>query len=107
MPFALVFLVLAAIPAGAAQQDLPPVVTIFASFDAVAGSPTMSYKDHPDMSIAACSKCGGTGQILVVTGQTAAVYAPSGTVLKTQSMRDFITAEFRLEHVRHHSQARA
>ena len=50
------------------------VVKIFTTFDAVAGDPAMSYKDHPDLSIAACSKCGKAGQVLVATGQDLAVY---------------------------------
>jgi len=52
----------------------------------------MSYKDHPDMAIAACSKCGKAGQVLVATGQDVAVYNTSGTVLRTQRTRDFVSA---------------
>jgi hypothetical protein len=92
MCFARLLLVLAAAPVGVAQQHSPPVVKIFASFDAVAGNPTISYKDHPDVAIAACSKCGKSGQIVVVTGQDVAVYDPAGKVLKVQSTRDFIAA---------------
>src|SRR5215831_9305916 len=65
---------------------------IFASFDAVAGDPTMSYKDHPDMALAACSGCGAGGQVLVATGQDVAVYDTSGKLLKTQRTEDFIKA---------------
>ncbi|HXJ41520.1 MAG TPA: hypothetical protein VNH18_19735, partial [Bryobacteraceae bacterium] len=65
-------------------------VKIVASFDAVSGDPGMSYKDHPDMALAACSACGKAGQVLVATGQDLAVYSTRGTLLKTQNMRDFI-----------------
>src|SRR6516162_10064277 len=41
---------------------------IFTSFPTVAGDPAMSYKDHPDMGLAACSGCGAAGQVLVATG---------------------------------------
>src|SRR5205823_11104731 len=54
--------------------------------------PGMSYKDHPDLALAACSKCGKAGQVLVATGQDFAVYSTTGKVLKIQSMRDFIKA---------------
>jgi len=75
-----------------AQPKESDGVKIFASFDAVAGDPAMSYKDHPDPAIAACSKCGKSGQVLVATGQDVAFYDTAGKVLKTQSMRDFISA---------------
>jgi len=65
---------------------------IFASFDAVAGDPAMSYKDHPDLALAACSSCGAGGQVLVATGQDVAVYDTSGKLLKTQRTEDFIKA---------------
>jgi len=65
---------------------------ILASFDAVTGDPGMSYKDHPDMAMAACSNCGEAGQVLVATGQDIAVYDTSGALLKKQNMRDFIKA---------------
>ena len=67
------------------------LVKIFASFDAVSGDPAMTYKDHPDMALAACSNCGKAGQVLVVTGQDMAVYDTSGKTLKTQSTREFIS----------------
>jgi hypothetical protein len=63
---------------------------VFASFDAVAGDPSMSYKDHPDMALAACTGCGAGGQVLVATGQDVAVYDTSGKLLKTQSTENFI-----------------
>lgn len=65
---------------------------VFASFDAVSGNPAMSYKDHPDMALAACSGCGEGGQVLVATGQDVAVYDTSGKLLKTQSTENFIRA---------------
>lgn len=65
---------------------------ILASFDAVSGDPGMSYKDHPDMSLAACSACGKAGQVLVTTGQDIAVYDTVGKLLKIQNTRDFIKA---------------
>ena len=68
------------------------LVKIFASFDAVSGDPAMTYKDHPDMALAACSNCGKAGQILVVTGQDMAVYDMAGKTLKAQSTRAFISA---------------
>jgi hypothetical protein len=74
-----------------AQLGSEPIVKIFASFDAVTGDPGMSYKDHPDMAIAACSKCGKAGQVLVATGQDVAVYDVSGKVLRTQSTRQFVS----------------
>jgi hypothetical protein len=83
--------ILGAYPLLQAQQGSPSA-KIFASFDAVAGDAEMSYKDHPDMALAACSKCGKAGQVLVATGQDVAVYDTSGKLLKTQSMRDFISA---------------
>lgn len=76
----------------AAQASFSGSVKILASFDAVAGSPDMSYKDHPDLALAACSKCGTRGQVLVATGQDIAIYDSKGAVLKTQSTRDFIKA---------------
>src|SRR5438477_6011653 len=65
---------------------------IFSSFDAVAGDPAMPYKDHPDMALAACSKCGKAGQVLVATGQDIAVYDTVGKLLKMQNTREFIKA---------------
>jgi len=65
---------------------------VFASFPAVAGDPAMSYKDHPDMALAACSGCGAVGQVLVATGQDVSVYDISGKLLKTQSTEAFIRA---------------
>ena len=76
----------------AAGQDASGQVNIFASFDAVTGDPSMPYKDHPDMALAACSKCGKAGQVLAATGQDIAVYDTSGALLKRQNMRDFIKA---------------
>ena len=76
----------------AAQENLSIEPKIFASFDAISGDPGMSYKDHPDLALAACSKCGKAGQVLVATGQDFAVYSTTGKVLKIQSMRDFIKA---------------
>src|SRR5689334_2571441 len=54
------------------------------------GRSAMSYKDHPDMSLAACSRCGGAGQVLVATGPEVAVYDASGKLLKTQTTENFI-----------------
>ena len=65
---------------------------IFASFPAVVGDAAMSYKDHPDMALAACSGCGAAGQVLVVTGQDVSVYDTSGKILKTQRTEAFIRA---------------
>ena len=65
---------------------------IFATFDAVSGDPNMTYKDHPDMALAACSNCGENGQVLVVTGQDIAVYDTAGKLLKTQPVEAFIRA---------------
>ena len=65
---------------------------IFTSFPAGAGDPAMSYKDHPDMALAACSSCGAAGQVLVATGQDVSVYETSGKLLKTQRTEAFIRA---------------
>ena len=65
---------------------------VFASFPAVAGDPAMSYKDHPDMALAACSGCGAVGQVLMATGQDVSVYDTSGKLLKTQRTEAFIRA---------------
>ena len=65
---------------------------IFTSFPTVAGDPAMSYKDHPDMGLAACSGCGAAGQVLVATGQDVSVYDTSGKLLKTQRTEAFIRA---------------
>ena len=62
------------------------------SFDASSGNPQASYRDHPDLAMAACSACGKSGQVMVATGQDVTIYDPSGAVLKTQSMTDFLTA---------------
>jgi hypothetical protein len=75
-----------------AQEGSTPSLKITASFDAVAGNPSASYKDHPDMAMAACSKCGKTGQVLVATGQDVTVYDSSGAALKSQSTEDFVKA---------------
>ena len=63
---------------------------VFSSFDAVPGDPNMTYKDHPDMALAACSGCGSGGQVLAVTGQDVAVYDTSGKLLKSQRVEAFI-----------------
>jgi hypothetical protein len=65
---------------------------LLASFDAISGDPEMTYKDHPDMALAACSKCGRDGQVLVVTGQDVAVFDVHGTRLKQQRTNEFLTA---------------
>jgi len=65
---------------------------IFSSFDALSGDPAMTYKDHPDMALAACSGCGKNGQVLVATGQDIAVYDTSGKLLKSQRVEAFIRA---------------
>jgi hypothetical protein len=65
---------------------------IFTSFPAVAGDPGMSYKDHPDMALAACSSCGAAGQVLVATGQDVSVFDTLGQLLKTQRTEAFIRA---------------
>ena len=61
------------------------------SFDAASGDPAASYRDHPDLAMAACSGCGKNGQVMVATGQDVTVYDLSGVVLKTQTMSDFMT----------------
>src|SRR5271165_3123729 len=76
----------------AMQANSPTEPKILVTFDAVAGDPGMSYKDHPDMALAACSACGSAGQILVATGQDIAVYDTRGNLLKVQNTRDFIKA---------------
>ena len=68
----------------------PNLVKVFASFDSVTGDPTMSYKDHPDMTLAACSACGSAGQVMVATGPAVEVYDTSGRLLKTQTTENFI-----------------
>jgi hypothetical protein len=93
--FCFLSLVFAASAPTAAHPQVPQAVpqpNIFASFDAVSGDPAMSYKDHPDMALAACSGCGASGQVLVATGQDVAVYDTSGKLLKTQSTENFIRA---------------
>lgn len=88
------FLVVAATAQTTANPYASPISdhqpNVFASFDAVAGDPSMSYKDHPDMALAACSACGVGGQVLVATGQDVAVYDTSGKLLKAQSTENFI-----------------
>jgi len=64
---------------------------IFTLFRAVAGDPAMSYKDHPDMALAACSGCGSAGQVLVATGQDVSVCDTSGRLLKTEGTEAFIS----------------
>src|SRR5262245_61034014 len=63
---------------------------ILASFDAVSGDRAKSYKDHPDMALAACSNCGRGGQVLAVTGQDMAVFDVHGTLLKQRRTKEFI-----------------
>jgi len=75
--------------AALAQAQQPQILS---SFDALAGDRNMSYKDHPDMALAACSNCGRAGQVLVATGMDIAVYDTVGKVLKRQTMREFIKA---------------
>ena len=53
------------VPGYATQANPANEPKILASFDAVTGDPGMSYKDHPDMAMAACSNCGEAGQVLV------------------------------------------
>jgi hypothetical protein len=65
-------------------------VSILSSFDSDSGTPEMTYKDHPDLAMGACSKCGGSGQVLVVTGQDVAVHDTTGKLLKKQTMRQFL-----------------
>jgi hypothetical protein len=94
---AVIFCVLFPVVAACAQAvaHSPAAVyqpKIFSSFDAVSGNPAMSYKDHPDMALAACSGCGATGQVLVATGQDIAIYDTSGKLLKMQSTENFIKA---------------
>lgn len=86
-------IVLAFLARSASAQSAPHgAVKIIASFDAIAGSPDMAYKDHPDLALAACSQCGKHGQVLVATGEDVAVYDLKGRVLKTQSTHDFLIA---------------
>src|SRR5215831_11924756 len=65
---------------------------VLASFDAISGDRTASYKDHPDLALAACSNCGRGGQVLVVTGQDMAVFDLHGTLLKQQPTKAFVAA---------------
>jgi len=88
--FVLCLVLVFALGVAPASGANPP--RFFSSFDAVAGEPGMTYKDHPDMALAACSGCGSTGQVLVATGQDVAVYDASGKLLKTQSTEQFIRA---------------
>src|SRR5260370_24235894 len=90
LPIAMCLVPVFALCAGPASGANEP--KIFSSFDAVAGDPGMTYKDHPDMALAACSACGSAGQVLAATGQDIAVYDTSGKLLKTQSMEHFIRA---------------
>jgi hypothetical protein len=91
-PVAALLLMLAAAPLPPAQRTPRQSPKVFASFDTVSGNPAMTYNDHPDMAIAACSKCGKAGQVLVATGQDVAVYDTSGKALKIESTREFVSA---------------
>ncbi len=61
------------------------------SFDASSGDAAASYRDHPDLAMAACSGCGTNGQVMVATGMDVTIYNLSGAVLKTQRIIDFMT----------------
>ena len=85
---ATLFLLFVIVPV-TAQNTGPKIVS---SFDATSGDPGMTYKDHPDIAMAACSNCGKAGQVLVATGQDVAVYDKSGKLLKSSTMTNFIKA---------------
>jgi len=76
-------------------QPAVPVVDgsrVVASFDAISGDRPITYKDHPDLALAACSNCGRGCQMLVATGQDIAGFDVRGTRLKQPRTREFVAA---------------
>lgn len=67
-------------------------IRIESTFSGPTGDPDASYRDHPDLVVAACSHCGANGQVMVATGQDVTIYDTHGTVLKKQTLKEFITA---------------
>lgn len=88
--FSLVFFLVALSDTSYSQSHAGNDISILSSFDADSGTPEMTYKDHPDLAMAACSKCGGSGQVLVATGQDLQVYDTGGKLLKAETTRQFL-----------------
>ena len=82
---------LAAQSSAAGNSSVQNDVSIQSSFDSDSGTPEMTYKDHPDLAMAACSKCGESGQVLVVTGQDVAVHDTTGKLLKRGRRGNFFS----------------
>jgi hypothetical protein len=74
-----------------AVQAQRGAIKIESTFPGPTGDSDASYRDHPDLVVAACSHCGAHGQIMVATGQDVTIYDTHGTVLKKQTLKEFIT----------------